>query len=115
MTIEELVHLMGQTSFEARNSAAGQMLKQPFAGADRGLQIGTAMEKEGSLSGCTFSESLTWGKYHSANSRKLVQIWGEYSIVFPLLAAYVIDRCEARERRRLVSRIPEFVAALEQA
>jgi len=91
-----------------------QILQKPFDGAERGLQIGTAVEKEGSLSGCTFSESVTWGKYHSSDSRRLVQIWGEYSIVFPLLAAYVIDACDPREANRLASRMPEFIAALEQ-
>ena len=54
-----------------------QILKIKFKGAERGIQIGTAIEKEGSLSGCTFSESVTWGKYRSADEERLVQIWGE--------------------------------------
>lgn len=91
-----------------------QILKKPFHGAERGLQISTASEREGSLSGCTFSESVTWGKYHSADHRKLVQIWGEYSIVFPLLAAYVFDNCEVRQAKNISTRIPEFVDALEE-
>jgi deoxyhypusine synthase len=91
-----------------------QILMTPFEGAERGLQIGTAMEKEGSLSGCTFSESVTWGKYHSADDRKLIQIWGEYSVIFPLLAAYVFDNCPVRKARAVASRMPGFIAALEE-
>jgi deoxyhypusine synthase len=90
-----------------------QILKIDFEGAERGLQIGTAVEKEGSLSGCTFSESVTWGKYQSADETKLVQIWGEYSVLFPLLAAFVLDNCKKRRPRSLVARMPEFIAILE--
>ena len=70
-----------------------QILGVDFEGADRGLQITTAAEREGSLSGCTFGEAVTWGKYRAADEDKLVQIWGEYSIIFPLLVAYVLDQC----------------------
>jgi deoxyhypusine synthase len=72
-----------------------QILGVDFEGADRGIQIGTAVEREGSLSSCTFGEAVTWGKYQHADESNLVQIWGEYSIIFPLLAAYVIDSCDA--------------------
>ena len=86
-----------------------------FEGADRGIQIGTAVERDGSLSGCTFSESVTWGKYCSADSRKLVQIWAEYSVVFPLLVAYVLDRCDRRSASGLVSRLPDLCRELKRA
>lgn len=92
-----------------------QIMQIDFEGAERGLQIGTAVEREGSLSGCTFSESVTWGKYHSADPVNLVQIWGEYSIVFPLLTAYVIETCAKRKPKMLIDRMPELIAKLEQA
>lgn len=92
-----------------------QILKIKFDGAERGIQIGTAVEKEGSLSSCTFSESVTWGKYRKASDDKLVQIWGEYSLVFPILTAYVLDNCEKQSLKKLVSRIPVFSEKLEQA
>ncbi|MFC1829289.1 deoxyhypusine synthase family protein, partial [Thermodesulfobacteriota bacterium] len=78
-----------------------QILKIKFDGAERGIQIGTAIEKEGSLSGCTFSESVTWGKYRKASDDKLIQIWGEYSLIFPILTAYVLDNCDKRSLKRL--------------
>ena len=92
-----------------------QILQIPFQGAERGLQIGTASEKEGSLSGCTFGESVTWGKYRASEATRLVQIWGEYSVIFPLLAAFVLDRCEKRRPRNLLSAMPDLLKSLEAA
>jgi deoxyhypusine synthase len=92
-----------------------QILQISFDGADRGLQIGTAIEKEGSLSGCTFSESVTWGKYRSTDEERLVQIWGEYSVVFPLLAAYVIENCKKRPFKNIVQKIPGYSQTLNNA
>lgn len=92
-----------------------QILNIDFEGAERGLQIGTAVEREGSLSSCTFSEAVTWGKYCSAEEDKLVQIWGEYSVIFPLLTAYVLDRCKNRPTNNLVSKMPSFLELLEKA
>ncbi len=92
-----------------------QILGIEFEGADRGLQISTAIEREGSLSGCTFGEGVTWGKYRSADYDKHVQIWGEYSIIFPLLSAYALDQCQCRSPKRLVSEMPTFIRRLEES
>jgi deoxyhypusine synthase len=92
-----------------------QILGIPFEGAERGLQISTALEREGSLSGCTFGESVTWKKYRSADQTKLVQIWGEYSLIFPILAAHVMETCVRRPSRNLVASMPERVQRLEKA
>jgi deoxyhypusine synthase len=92
-----------------------QILGIEFEGADRGIQIGTAVEREGSLSGCTFGEAVTWGKYHHADESKLVQIWGEYSILFPLLTAYVIDLCTSRPAKKLIDHLPHLSEKLTAA
>ncbi|MCJ7773091.1 MAG: deoxyhypusine synthase family protein, partial [Desulfobacterales bacterium] len=92
-----------------------QILQISYDGADRGLQISTANEKEGSLSGCTFSESVTWGKYRTVDQERLVQIWGEYSIIFPILAAYVIETVEKKPAKKIISQIPGLVEKLENA
>ncbi len=85
-----------------------------FHGAARGLQITTANVREGSLSSCTFGEAVTWGKYEAADAAKLVQIWGEYSVIFPLLAAYVLERCHSRTPRRFLERLDGFTDALRE-
>jgi deoxyhypusine synthase len=92
-----------------------QILGIDFEGADRGIQIGTAVEREGSLSGCTFGEAVTWGKYQRADEANLVQVWGEYSIIFPLLAAYVTDLCSSRPIDGLCGRMPDLVKKLEDS
>jgi len=92
-----------------------QILGITFEGAERGLQITTAVEREGSLSSCTFAEAVTWGKYKQADEDKLVQIWGEYSIIFPLLAAFVLNECSIREPKRFVNEMPRFSKNLENA
>ncbi|MBZ0271656.1 deoxyhypusine synthase family protein [bacterium] len=92
-----------------------QILRRDYAGAERGLQIGTANEREGSLSSCTFGEAVTWGKYERDDHDRLIQVWGEYSVIFPMLAAYVLDTCEPREPRRLVDRIPAMRESLKGA
>lgn len=92
-----------------------QILGIDFEGADRGIQIGTAVEREGSLSSCTFGEAVTWGKYQAADETNLVQVWGEYSIIFPLLAAYVVDLCPPRPGIDLCGRMEALLARLEAA
>jgi deoxyhypusine synthase len=92
-----------------------QILGVDFEGADRGIQIGTAVEREGSLSSCTFGEAVTWGKYQRDDRENLVQVWGEYSLIFPLLAAYVLEVCEPRDPRKLGERMDRMIRRLEQA
>lgn len=88
-----------------------QILGIDFKGADRGIQITTAYEKDGGLSGCTFSEGVTWGKYKDAKSG-LVQIWGEYSVIAPLLMGYALESCKPRELKRLMEKKEEYARKL---
>jgi len=92
-----------------------QILGVDFEGADRGIQIGTAVEREGSLSSCTFGEAVTWGKYQHADEANLVQVWGEYSIIFPLLVAYALEQCGPRPPKDICSEMDERVKRLEEA
>jgi len=92
-----------------------QILGVDFAGADRGIQIGTAVEREGSLSSCTFGEAVTWGKYQHADEANLVQVWGEYSIIFPLLVAYVLEHCMSRPAKNICGQMDARVKRLEEA
>jgi deoxyhypusine synthase len=92
-----------------------QILGIAFEGADRGIQIGTAVEREGSLSGCTFGEAVTWGKYYHDDANKLVQIWGEYSIIFPLLAAYLLEMSDPLPAKEIINHLPAMVQKLSAA
>jgi deoxyhypusine synthase len=86
-----------------------------YPGASRGLQISTANVREGSLSSCTFGEAVTWGKYEADDQDKLVQIWGEYSLLFLLLTAYVQDRCRPREAKRVYAQLEDLRRKAEEA
>jgi len=90
-----------------------QILKRDFEGADRGIQITTAPEYDGGLSGCTFNEGVSWGKYKDA-TKGLVQIHSDYSIVFPLLAGYVLESCKPREQKRLMEKKKEYFEKLKE-
>ena len=92
-----------------------QSLGVEYEGADRGLQISTAVEREGSLSSCTFGEAVTWGKYEKNEQSELVQIWGEYSIIFPLLAQFVTDQVPPNKLKRITDGIPSMRSALESS
>ena len=92
-----------------------QILEIDFQGADRGIQISTAVEREGSLSSCTFGEAVTWGKYLHADQANLVQVWGEYSILFPLLAVYAVQNCAPRPSKSLTKKMAGMVESLEAA
>lgn len=90
-----------------------QILSVEYDGADRGVQIGTAVEREGSLSSCTFSEAVTWGKYSSVSDETLVHIWAEYSLVLPLLTAYLCDVCAPRTSKNIIGLMPRNLNLLE--
>ncbi len=79
-----------------------------FEGAEKGIQITTADPRDGGLSGCTFSEGVTWGKYKDA-TKGLVQIWGEYSVIAPLLIGYVLEKCKQREPKKIMEHKPEYL------
>jgi deoxyhypusine synthase len=91
-----------------------QILDIDFEGADRGIQISTAVEREGSLSSCTFGEAVTWGKYKTSSQDKLVQIWGEYSMIFPLLTAYVVHTCQKQKPKQIVDQLPAMALKLKK-
>lgn len=86
-----------------------QILSVEFEGADRGIQVTTAVERDGGLSGCTFGEAVTWGKYKDA-SKGLVQVWGEYSMLVPLIVGYVLETCKPRDYKRLLDKRGDLLA-----
>ena len=54
-------------------------------GADYAVYINTAVEYDGSDSGATPEEAVSWGKV--SQNAKRVKIYSEASLVFPLLVA----------------------------
>lgn len=88
-----------------------QIMGIDYEGADRGIQITTANERDGGLSGCTFGEAVTWGKYKDAG-KGLVQVWGEVSVIAPIIFWYAAERCKERQNKKLMERKKEFYEKL---
>lgn len=61
-------------------------------GLDYAVYITTAVEWDGSLSGARTREAISWGKISSKG--KHVTIYGDATIILPIIAAYLIDHIE---------------------
>ncbi len=82
-------------------------------GADAGLQITTALESDGGLSGCTFSEAITWGKYvHGCEESKIMQIPGDYRTIAPLTFHTAHNTCKKRPLKRLNQKLKDYLEIL---
>ena len=81
-------------------------------GHDYFIQITDARPDTGGLSGATPSEAVSWGKIDPEKLPDAVVCYIDSTVALPLIAAYVGARCQPREPRRLMKRIPEMVASL---
>jgi len=59
-------------------------------GYNYSVRIHTAIEYDGGLSGCTFSESKSWGKYSLDST--YVSVWCEATIALPILVTGLLQR-----------------------
>ncbi len=58
-------------------------------GLDYAVQISTAVEYDGSLSGARMSEAVSWNKVSS--SGRYVSVWGDATILLPILVEALIE------------------------
>lgn len=63
------------------------------------IQITTDQPQWGGLSGATFSESMSWGKF-DLQLAETIQVYCEASIALPLLAAGVVERTHEKIAQR---------------
>ena len=61
-----------------------------FQGYRYSVRFHTATEFDGGLSGCSISESISWGKYSS--DAQHVSVWGDSTISFPLVMTALFQR-----------------------
>lgn len=61
-----------------------------FDGYNFSVRFHTAVQYDGGLSGCTISESISWGKY--ATNAKHQSVWVDSTIGFPLVMTALISR-----------------------
>ncbi|MFQ5710639.1 MAG: deoxyhypusine synthase [Candidatus Geothermarchaeales archaeon] len=61
-------------------------------GCDYAVQITTAVERDGSLSGARLDEAVSWGKV-SKKARR-ASVWGEATVVLPVVVKAALERVE---------------------
>jgi deoxyhypusine synthase len=94
--------LLGEMVYEAKKSGAiilgggtpkhhAQYMNTLREGLDAAVQISTARAEDGSLSGAPLKESVSWGKL---KGDKASTIFGDVTIVFPLIVAAALERIQ---------------------
>src|ERR671923_228408 len=78
-------------------------------GHDYFLQMTDARPDTGGLSGATPAEAVSWGKIDPDRLPDAVVVYGDSTIVLPLLSAYVIARAKKRPLKRLLDRRGELM------
>jgi deoxyhypusine synthase len=74
------------------------------AGHDYFVQVTDARPDTGGLSGATPGEAVSWGKVDPEKLPGTVVVYGDSTIIAPLLTAYALTRHEPRPLRRLYDR-----------
>ncbi|MFQ6053364.1 MAG: deoxyhypusine synthase family protein, partial [Candidatus Bathyarchaeia archaeon] len=64
-------------------------------GVDSAVQISSARADDGSLSGAPLREAISWGK---VKGDRTATIFGDVTIVFPLIVAAALERMERNPR-----------------
>lgn len=84
------------------------------AGHDYFLQITDARPDTGGLSGATPSEAMTWGKVDPNQLPDTVTCYVDSTLALPLLTVYALAMRSPRTPRRLMERMGELMATLEE-
>ncbi|MBW4659038.1 MAG: deoxyhypusine synthase [Drouetiella hepatica Uher 2000/2452] len=81
-------------------------------GHDYFIQVTDARPDTGGLSGATPSEAVSWGKVDPEELPSTIVCYTDSTIALPILTAYVINQCPARELKRLYDRREELLERL---
>ncbi|MEX2717541.1 MAG: deoxyhypusine synthase family protein [Candidatus Sigynarchaeota archaeon] len=65
---------------------------ESFTGYNYSVRFHTAVAEDGGLSGCTVSESISWGKYQ--HDAKWASVWVDSTIAFPIVMTAFFQRME---------------------
>ena len=84
-----------------------QILKRADGGQDYIIQITDARPDTGGLSGATLQEGKSWGKVQDAHNG-MVTVYADATIVFPILALYVLSNQKSRKPKRLYKKLDKL-------
>jgi deoxyhypusine synthase len=85
------------------------------SGHDYFLQFTDARPDTGGLSGATPSEAMTWGKVDPDQLPDTVTCYLDSTVALPLLTAYALSRRGRRTPKRLMDKMPDVTAEMENA
>jgi len=89
-----------------------EVLGLDVRGHDYFIQVTDARPDTGGLSGATPSEAVSWGKVDPDKLPDSVVCYGDTTLVFPLVASYVLTRCRPRPLKRLYARLDPLMATM---
>jgi deoxyhypusine synthase len=92
-----------------------EVLKIDEKGHDFFLQVTDARPDTGGLSGATPSEAVSWGKIDPDQLPGTVVVYGDSTIIMPLLTAYCLTKQDPRPLKRLYRQREATVEQLRQA
>jgi len=92
-----------------------EVLGLEVRGHDYFVQITDARPDTGGLSGATPGEAVSWGKVDPAKLPDAVVCYADSTLVFPLVASYVMTRCRRRPLKRLYAQRNVLLDALARA
>ncbi len=99
--------------FQQTGPALYQILKLKDGGHDYVIQITDARPDTGGLSGATIQEGKSWGKIKTSHRNNVI-VYGDSSICFPIIGAYVLSECKKRPTKRLYSKKNAWVEEMKK-
>lgn len=66
--------------------------EREYSGYEYSVRFHSASPEDGGLSGCTISESISWGKYSA--QAKNQSVWGDATVYFPLIMTALFQRMD---------------------
>lgn len=100
--------------FQQTGPALFQILKLKEGGQDYLIQFTDARPDTGGLSGATLQEGKSWGKIKSAHAGNAI-VYGDSSVYFPILAAYILAECKPRRLKRIYKKKNRWARELQLA
>jgi deoxyhypusine synthase len=85
------------------------------SGHDYFIQITDARPDTGGLSGATPSEAVSWGKVNPDSLPDTVVVYGDTTIVLPIITAYALSRNTCRKHKRLYQKRSMLLGKLKKA
>jgi deoxyhypusine synthase len=90
-----------------------QILKRNDGGQEYIIQITDARPDTGGLSGATLQEGKSWGKIQDSHEG-IITVYADATIVFPILALYVLSNQKERKPKRLYKKIDQLYDKLSK-